>query len=520
MDGSRFDHLTRSLASGTSRRKVLKALLGLGGAAAVGSAATGGPADAARRPSPTPTPHKCPGVQTWNGTKCACPPNLSQCVPGVGPACCNDQLAQPGSPDYSECCDNACCHGTCYGEELCCPTGNTVCNARACCDAGQACCSVDDCCSGACYAGNQFCCAAGTGEICGDDCCDTATERCCERPGGPVCIPLDSCCLDRECPGDQTQCLRGVCNPQTNSCEQQSECTGDERCCPDQQPGDVGVCLGPNDCCAAFDCTNPPRDLACPVASCVANECHYEEMCDEDTFCCAGELCCPRAPGSGCCTLPDGSHTCVPECCDDTNCKNFEPGTCVRPRCDADGYCHYDNLCEDDQFCCADEICCPLESGWGCCTRPDGSHACVPECCDASNCKRPPDDCSTPICRDDGTCEYIGCPVGQVCGDGGVCQCADGSVICDGICAELECCGGDVSTCDPQRFFSDCVECIGGTCSAENTQFDPCTAFPGGWCDDGRCHQCIDNDFNPCELDLQCCSGTCSDETGRCIVPA
>jgi hypothetical protein len=77
-----------------------------------------------------------------------------------------------------------------------------------------------------------------------------------------------------------------------------------------------------------------------------------------------------------------------------------------------------------------------------------------------------------------------------------------------------------VSTCDPQQFHPDCVECIDGTCSAENTQFDSCTGFPGGWCDDGRCHACIDTDFNPCELDLQCCSGTCSDETGRCIVPA
>ncbi len=438
MDGSRFDHLTRSLAAGTSRRTVLKALLGLGGAATMGGVVAEGPVEAARRPTPTPIPHKCPGVQTWNGTKCVCPPNLSQCVPSVGPACCNDQLVKPGAPDYSECCDNACCHGTCYGEELCCPTGNTVCNGRDCCDVGQACCSVDDCCSGACYAGNQFCCAAGTGEICGDDCCDTATERCCEREGGPVCIPIDGCCLDRDCPGDDAQCLAGFCNPQTNGCEQRSACTGDERCCPDQ-PG-VGVCLGPDDCCAAFDCTDPPRDIACPVASCVENACHYEEMCSEGTFCCAGELCCPL------------------------------PG--------------------------------------GCCSFEDGTNKCVPECCDASNCKRPPDACSTPVCDADGYCHYEGS-----CTDGLTCCSTDGNV-----CAE--CCGDDTSTCDPQRYWPECVECIGGTCSAENTQFDPCNAFDGGWCDDGRCHACIDNDSNPCELDLQCCSGNCSVELGHCVSPA
>lgn len=431
MDGSRFDHLTRSLASGASRRSIIKGLLGLGGAAVTGGTLLDD-ADAARRPTPTPTPVRCPGIQIPSGGQCVCPNGLAKC----GPDCCNPTAV---GASHSECCDNACCFGTCYGEELCCPTE--------------------------------------TGEICGDDCCDTATERCCERPGGPVCIPFDACCLDRECPGDATQCQRGVCNPQTNSCELQSECTGDERCCPDQQPGDVGVCLGPDDCCAAIDCTNPPRDMVCPVASCVDNACHYEEMCNEGTFCCAGELCCPSGPGSGCCTLPDGSHKCTPECCDDSNCKNFEPGTCVRPRCDADGFCQYDELCENDQFCCADEICCGpgggccsapdgthrcvpeccddsncknfepgtcvrprcdpegfchyddlcgidqfccadeicCASGGGCCTNDDGTHRCVPECCDASNCKNAPDDCSTPVCSDEGICEYIGCPPGQVC---------------------------------------------------------------------------------------------------------
>jgi hypothetical protein len=207
----------------------------------------------------------------------------------------------------------------------------------------------------------------------------------------------------------------------------------------------------------------------------------------------------------------------VPECCDATNCKH-PPDACSTPVCDADGYCHYEGSCGDDEFCCGGVECCP--GGWGCCGRENGTSECVPECCDATNCKRPPDACSTPVCNEDGTCSYIGCPAGQVCNDSGTCQCADGSVICDGICAEFDCCGSDVSTCDPQVFHPDCVQCIDGTCSAGNTQFDPCRAFPGGWCDDGRCHDCINNDFNPCELDLQCCSGTCSVETSRCIVPA
>ncbi len=40
MDGSRFDRLTRQLATGQSRRSVLKGLLGFSGSALVGSALT------------------------------------------------------------------------------------------------------------------------------------------------------------------------------------------------------------------------------------------------------------------------------------------------------------------------------------------------------------------------------------------------------------------------------------------------------------------------------------------------
>ena len=64
MDDRRFDSLVKSLAGGASRRAVLKGLLGLGGAAAVGGTLLEGPAEAARRPTPTPTPLRCPGNQT------------------------------------------------------------------------------------------------------------------------------------------------------------------------------------------------------------------------------------------------------------------------------------------------------------------------------------------------------------------------------------------------------------------------------------------------------------------------
>ena len=116
MDEWRFDRLTRLFASGASRRSVVKALLGLGGASLVGGTLLEDDTGAARRPAnPTPTPVKCPGKQVASGGQCVCPSGLSKC----GPDCCN-----PGGigAAHSECCDNACCFGTCYGEELCCPT--------------------------------------------------------------------------------------------------------------------------------------------------------------------------------------------------------------------------------------------------------------------------------------------------------------------------------------------------------------------------------------------------------------
>jgi len=232
MDDRRFDSLTKALAGGASRRSVLKGILGLGGAAALGGTLLEGPAEAARRPTPTPKPVKCPGNQTWNKTShaCACPPNLSQCNLDGGPACCNDQLAAAGDPGYSTCCDNACCNGTCYGEELCCRTNNRtgglppthqLCDgacvdltvAGNCCDDGdcgnpcQVCNHTSHICVDRCDAQTQVCCTeqAGpgvcvTGSCCPGAPCPNAGETCCALDGRPpACLEIE-CCHDRDCP--------------------------------------------------------------------------------------------------------------------------------------------------------------------------------------------------------------------------------------------------------------------------------------------------------------------------------
>jgi hypothetical protein len=140
LDDPRFDSITRALASGQSRRGVWKAVLAIVGGMTDGAGL--GSANAARRPTPTPKPVTCPGQQVWDGAACDCPTG-EKC----GPACC---------PAEASCCDNACCYGTCYAEELCCPSPREWCpDSGECCPDGWSCCPgfgcIEDglCCSDA-----------------------------------------------------------------------------------------------------------------------------------------------------------------------------------------------------------------------------------------------------------------------------------------------------------------------------------------------------------------------------------
>ncbi len=181
MDGPRFDRMTRDLGRGASRRTVLKGLFGIGGAAMVAELAFDD-AESARRPTPTPKPPPTPSCSAEQ-----------QC----GPDCC--------LPGQSECCDNACCFGECYGEELCCPTGRVVCNGSTCCAQGEFC--IDGVCAR----------TPPTPTV-----LPTATP-----PGG--CSTADDCgvctCLDDRrfrCP----ECIRGQCAGSVGSCPANYHCEG------------------------------------------------------------------------------------------------------------------------------------------------------------------------------------------------------------------------------------------------------------------------------------------------------
>lgn len=115
---------------------MLKGFLSIGGVALAG---THGSAEAARRPTPTPKPIRCPGSQYWDGSSCVC----SSGAP-CGPDCCDSAAL---------CCDNACCASgqVCTWEEVCCTPSCEpgICGDDGC--GGQCGCPEGICLDGLCF---------------------------------------------------------------------------------------------------------------------------------------------------------------------------------------------------------------------------------------------------------------------------------------------------------------------------------------------------------------------------------
>ncbi len=295
MDDHRFDVLTKAFGSSGSRRRLLKGLLGVGGAAAIGTAIVPSESEAARRPTPTPKPVTCPGQQTWDVSQCTCPDGLSKC----GPACCNPNGT---GADHSECCDNACCQGTCYGEELCCPYPRAYCPTTGeCCPEGAHCCdefgclSIDLCCSDAdCTAFPNSSCDPGTHTcVCVPATC--ASLGTCGQVSDGCGNTLDcGCCTDADCQGSGFP--NGWCDPNTHTCA----CT--QSSCPSSGCGTFSDGCGSNIECGCG------LGYVCSGGTCV----------DDLSICVEGEEYCTGTNGASCgggdcfCTQGvDGTTYCV-----------------------------------------------------------------------------------------------------------------------------------------------------------------------------------------------------------------
>ncbi|SRR5579884_4253670 len=214
MESSRFDELTKALATGTSRRQALKAiaattigsLLGLGG---LGQAWASNSACAhwcaAVFGADTPAADQCTSEAAHHKGLCykcgsATPPSSICCVRNASNYCTSYSDTLPCSCGANETCKNGTCVPTC--------TAN-----------GGTCSGNGDCCSGNCS--NGVCCASGQVGLCHGTCatpCDPNNPQSCGscdcNPDRDYCISGSSCfnCCssDCDCPSGQF-CSGGEC---------------------------------------------------------------------------------------------------------------------------------------------------------------------------------------------------------------------------------------------------------------------------------------------------------------------
>jgi hypothetical protein len=426
MDGRRFDRVTRALASGASRRSVLRGLLGLGGAAVAGTvtddradARTVGTRPTIRPPQPPP-PTTTTSPRPTTTTADPCPPPGYRC----GLDCCAREL---------ECCDGECCspgsvcltrvfdEGPSVEEEVCCLEGQT-------CD--------NRCCDGECYtplgsAATGFgrsCCPAG-GIVCNGDCC-TGEELC--GPDGVCCIPADS---NQVCDDDADCCGNLICSPNqfcvppsTTTTTTSSPATTTEAPCV-QGPG--FECCNTSDCVelgyGSVDCVGCRRDSQTGETSCIVLD--TGESCGPGVFCCNG-FCTsgPQCADQVCCFGGDCTEG---ECCDTFDCVELGYGNspdcvsctaghaCVVVPNDTicginpsavccSGFCTTGTACEaptttEPPLCVSLGGACGSSSPSCCegiCSPPADGRCCIP---DGQPCPANPDDCCG-ACTPGGTC--------------------------------------------------------------------------------------------------------------------
>jgi len=407
MDNRSFDTFVKAVASGVNRRTLLKGLLGLGGTAV--GASQFGEAHAARRPTPTPKPAKCPGVQVPVNGVCTCPGSAPD---KCGPDCCNP--AGIGA-SHSECCDNACCYGVCYGEELCCPYPRVHCPAD---------------------------------HVSRDLCCDEGSLCCGEGTATPFCVPdlPGACCADSDCPQVGTAC--GACVD--NLCTV-LPCGACQAC-------SNGECVGCE--LAGYGCCN--SDDAC-VECCLSEQCgpyfdcdlYICEPCEVEGRVPCGEPPCIEGPGSraNCCCEACNSNADCPSChaCFDGACR----------RCDEMGLECYSGVCGE---CGSSEDCGPYFDCdlYTCLTCEEAGMA----SCGSAPCPSWSFNCCCDACAQDSECDYC-----EACSQGACVPCSYLGLKCAGDSGCGECTSSE--ECGP---YYDCDLYICLTC--EEAGMVPCGEPP------------------------------------------
>jgi hypothetical protein len=446
MDGQRFDELTRLLASGTPRRRVLKGVaggaLGLLGLRTASSVRAGADMSVDI------------GGECSEDEECT----LGSCLEGV---CACEDPAEPwrGCPCISGA-DDQCGGGTL----LCCPTTNEPGGPGVCTSSMTGCDPVDPCPGVSCedpqVLDEDTCecvCPAPTIE-CDDGSCLNCGALFTADPVTCTCVCEEVCADPREldeetcscvCPGPTSPCDNGDCLncgaifqldpvacecicPGTEACpcEDNSDCSGGLVCCDDSITGE-GSCR-----------TSCEGDCAIPGQACLSDADCCQGSCSDEGVCYCQD---PSRPIIGCsCTTgtqnPCGDSTAI--CCPTTDAPGG-PGICVSDSvgCDPLGdECTTGTLdaCPDDFECCAEPGSPP--GGDGICI-PVGTQCARQGCQPAGTACLYDSECCAGTCHDDGFCfcedpknPAVGCAcdpeVKDFCGDGYVCCETDNFPVC------------------------------------------------------------------------------------------
>ncbi len=277
MDGQRFDEITKAVASGTSRRLLLRGLV----------AGVAGLLTAGRGRAQVEAVQRCKGAGgTCGSDRDCCQNNPARCANGK---CCP-------KPRY------------CEATGTCCPPGQRCCNG--------------ECTSGPCRKAQGETCAAGrecTSGFCVDGvCCDTACagecEACTLEGSLGTCTPLNGA----ECSGGV--CVNGTCclGPQYLDCAADAGemCCQDEPCCP--MTGECCTdCFYDSDTNANFFCCpelNVCGDFCCfGSEKCVVSETGFRRCVDSRLVCNDGKQCPEECCGGVCCSSDEFCHngTCL-----------------------------------------------------------------------------------------------------------------------------------------------------------------------------------------------------------------
>ena len=330
MDGSRFDNLARAVATGASRRSVLKGLAA--GLAATALRFIGSSIAVAQNTVPL-------------GGQCSGLGANSECSQAGGSVVCSDNgVARDGQ---FNCCRNA--GGACTADFHCC--GGAVCTDGSCggggggggLGLGAECTSTSQC----SQAGGSVVCAS-------NGIADDGARNCCRNTGG-ACTGDIQCCANLSCTnGTCTGTASETPPPTTGGLAPGAACTTTEQCSQADGPrvcgnngydgdgalnccsNEGGVCVDTTysaDCCGGFYCvsgvcTNNTTGGLALGASCTQtgqcsqaagaavcasngidsdgtlNCCHNAGgWCDRDIVCCGGLMClngaCSSGEGSG-----------------------------------------------------------------------------------------------------------------------------------------------------------------------------------------------------------------------------